>query len=302
MFDVLALGAANTDFFFYVNKLPNPDEEVAASSLDKGLGGSAANFAVGCSKLNLKTRFFGCIGIDKEGNDLMQEFSKAGVDASLVKRIDSRTGRFIALIDKGGNKLMAAFPGSSNLLDESMVEKELLKSTGLVHITSLSSETAFKALLKAKQMAKENGKLVSIDPGYILAEKGLSGLRDLLEGIDFLFPSKLGLEKLTGKKTVKEGCKKLAPLVKTIAVTLGKEGCFVCSGSKSFQVKPPKAKVVNSVGAGDAFAAGFIYGQLRGKPVEECAALANIAACFSLKGKGARASQPSEETLLKQFR
>jgi len=69
MFDVLAIGAANTDFFYHVKKLPSLDEEIDAFAIDKSLGGSAANFSVGCAKLNLKTGFLGCLGKDREGKD-----------------------------------------------------------------------------------------------------------------------------------------------------------------------------------------------------------------------------------------
>ena len=300
MFDVLAIGAANSDFFFHVKNLPNPDEEVEAISIDKRFGGSAANFIIGCAKLNLKTRFLGCVGLDSEGNELMHEFNESNVDTSLVQRIKARTGRVVILVDDNGEKAMAAFVGANNLLSEQMVSVEAIKSAKLVHITSLSSDSAFKAFVKAKSLAKENNVLVSLDPGHILAEKGFDCLKELLEGIDFLFPSRNGLKKLTGFTDIKSGCKALSSLVKTIVVTLGPEGCFVYSAEKSFVVNPVKAQVLDTTGAGDAFAAAFVYGIIQEMPLSACGAIANRAAGISLGRKGARSGQVSEELLLKQ--
>ena len=298
MFDVLAIGAANTDFFFHVKNLPVVDEEVEAGSIDKKLGGSAANFAVGCSKLNLKTGFLGCVGLDSEGDDLMQEFKKSGVDVSFVKRIKKRTGRFIVMVDEHANKKMSVFVGANNFLSKKMINVNTIKSSKLIHLTSLSSDSAFEALLFAKTLAKENGLLVSIDPGHILAEMGLEKLHSLLEGIDFMFPSKKGLEKITGFADVETACSTLSDLVKTIVVTLGSEGCFVYSGGKGFLVKPSSAQVLDTTGAGDAFAAAFVYGVLKDKSLRESAILANKAAGVSIGGQGARAFQVSEKDLL----
>ena len=298
MFDVLTIGAANTDFFFNVKTLPAVDEEVEAGSIDKKLGGSAANFAVGCSKLNLKTSFLGCIGLDSEGDELMQEFKNSGVDVSFVKRLKARTGRFVVMVDEDANKKMTVFVGANNLLSKKMIPVKAIKSAKFLHITSLSSDSAFEALLFAKTIAKENGLLVSIDPGHILSEMGLEKLHDLLEGVDFIFPSKLGLEKLTGFADVETACSTLSGLVKTIVVTLGNEGCFVYSGGKGFLVKPSNAQVLDTTGAGDAFAAAFVYGVLKDKSLRESAVLANKAAGISIGGKGARSAQVFEKDLL----
>lgn len=302
MFDVLALGAANTDFFFHVKKLPSVDEEVDAFSIDKNLGGSAANFATACSKLGLKTRFLGCIGNDSEGDQLVEEFNSLSVDISLVKRVDARTGRVIILIDELRNKKMAAFVGANNLLSSGMIYSSVVGSARLVHITSLSSESAFEALVKAKKIALESEVLVSVDPGHILADLPLDDLKVLLDGIDLCFPSRKGLEKMTGKTGVEDGCKVLAKLVKTVVVTLGKKGCFVYSGGKGFTVSPVKATVLDTTGAGDAFASAFVYGVLKNKSLEECAEIANLAAGLSVSGKGARSAQVSEELLLKELK
>ncbi len=298
MFDVLAIGAANSDFYFHVKNLPVPDEEVEAISIDKKLGGSAANFIVGCAKLNLKTRFLGCVGLDSEGNELMHEFNESNVDTSLVQRIKARTGRVVIIVNDLGEKEMAAFVGANNLLSKQMVTEEAIISAKLVHITSLSSDSAFKACVRAKNLAKENNVLVSLDPGHILAERGVDKLRDLLDGVDFFFPSRGGLKKLTGLDNVEESCKSLAGLIKTIVVTLGSEGCFVYFNGKGFVVKPVKARILDTTGAGDAFAAAFVYGVIKGKALPDCAAIANRAAGISLSGKGARPGQVSEKVLL----
>ncbi len=301
MLDILAIGAANTDFFFCVRRLPFVDEEVDAFAVDRALGGSGANFAVNCCRLGLKAGFFGCLGRDKEGNGLLAAFLEAGVDVSNVKRVDERTGRFVTLVDEAGNKLMAAFVGAGNLLVKKMVKESVVKKAKLVHLTSLSSQNGFGALLKAKELALKNGVLVSLDPGHILAEKGLSKLRPLLDGIDLFFPNRAELEKLSGERDLEAGCKKLAGLVKTVVVTLGEDGCFVYSDGKGFFVRALKKKVVDSIGAGDAFAAGFVFGFLKKRPLRECAVLGNACAGLAVECRGARAGL-SEAGLLKEIK
>ncbi|MCD6522474.1 MAG: carbohydrate kinase family protein [Candidatus Diapherotrites archaeon] len=296
--DVIGIGAINMDFIMKIPRLPGKDDEVFATEFYRRFGGSAANFAVGCARLGLKTGFIGKIGYDDFGDELLYAFKEEGVDTTHVMQIEEHTGIVTVWVYEKGERSMVAYCGANAHIEPEDIDEDYIKGARHIHITSIEGPRAIEALIRAKKIAKENGVSVSIDPGCIFAEKGLDTLQPLINGVDILMPNRLEAERLSGEKELDEIVKKLYPLVDILVIKLSDKGCFVKNDSVETLVPAYKNRPVDTTGAGDAFAAGFIYGYLKGYDLKKCAEIANKCAALNIGVSGAREGMPTLRQLL----
>jgi len=133
---------------------------------------------------------------------------------------------------------------------------------------------------------------ISFDPGIIYAQRGIDELKPILTHVDILLLNKTEIEELTGLN-YRDGASELISMgISVVVVKLGEDGCYITDGSKEIAVPSFKVEVVDTTGAGDAFNAGFLYGFLKGKDLEECGRLGNLVASRCIQKLGARAGLP----------
>ncbi len=138
---------------------------------------------------------------------------------------------------------------------------------------------------------------ISLCPGALYVNRGLENIRSMLESSDIVFMNKVELESLTGKD-YQSGSRVLLDMgCGQVAVTLGSEGSYIADADGFCMVPIEPKKAVDTTGAGDSFAAGFLYGVLLGKSKEECGVIGNIVASKCIKSIGARTSLPTSEEL-----
>jgi ribokinase len=141
---------------------------------------------------------------------------------------------------------------------------------------------------------------VSFDPGALYARKGLAALEPIVERTFVLMPNAGELELLTGIADYRKGAEAMLKKgVKVVAVKLGSKGCYVTDGKQSRHVESFKVNVVDTTGAGDAFCAGFLYGLIERKSLEECGRIGNFVASRCIERMGARAGLPTLKDLMK---
>ncbi|HLC45435.1 MAG TPA: carbohydrate kinase family protein, partial [archaeon] len=273
MVEVIALGAANTDLLFHVKEFPKERSEVLSKFFEASSGGSAANYLVGLARLGAKTAMIGVIGRDLFGERLYSELKTEGVGTSRVRRVETPSGVVAAVVDEKGDRRLFTFIGANEEVRDYDVTVEFLADAKHVHITSLASEEAFKAMVKAKDIAIAAGLSVSVGPGQILADKGLEKIKPLIEGIDILFLNEREAKVLSGEKDLESAIAELLKYAKILSVTRSGKGCMVRTRSEKIELPAFKVKVIDTIGSGDAFAAAFTYAFLRKKPLEECAML-----------------------------
>lgn len=300
--DLITIGHVLMDIRMFVDEFPKADEEAKTDKLSLGGGGSAANVAVGASRLGVKSGFIGSIGFDTFGRVLLEELEHEGVDVAHVK-VDTSTssGLTVIAINKKGQVIMFGYTGASDKLFPSDLNKNYISSSEHVHITGLSFDTA----LAATEMAKKANVTVSFDPGRLMSKMGLKRLLPLLHYVDQILLNQEEAQELTSVIELEKAAKaiiKSGP--KMVIIKKGPDGVFAMNHSKSFSVPAYPVKVVDTTGAGDAFSAGFITAQLEGKSLEDSVEFANATANLKITRIGARAlpNRKAVERFLKEHK
>ncbi len=287
----MGFGALNLDKIFSVDKIPKEDEEGFVKDVRLYPGGSAANTIVGLARLNVETAYIGKIGDDGEGRILLKDFEREGVGTELIVRGKGRSGSAMIFVDDAGNRAILVDPGVNDTLKYEEIDVDKAKKYGLVHLTSFICKNGLDSLNSQKRIVEEF-ESVSFDPGMPYAERGLNDMEKILKHTTIFLPSRQEIEILFGVdyKTAAERCLDMG--IEVVAVKLGSKGCWVKSKDREVEVKPFSVKVVDTTGAGDAFNAGFIYGFLRGKSIEECGRMGNYVASMCIQKFGAREGLP----------
>jgi ribokinase len=297
-FDVVGFGALNVDKLFKVNKIAAAEEESFVENCVEACGGSAANTIVGLARLSCKVGFIGKVGCDKEGDLLLEDFHKEGVDTDGVIRAKrGKSGSVLGFVDKDGARALCIDSGVNDTITTNEVNTAYVSQARFLHLTSFVGETSFQAQKKILDALPESVK-VSFDPGILYARKGLSQLEPIIKKTYVLMPNVVELELLTGETDYCKGADAMIGKgVKILAVKLGGNGCYVTDGRERRLIDAFKVKVVDTTGAGDAFCAGFLYGLLNDKNLYDCGRLGNFVASRCAMKMGARTGLPFAKDL-----
>ncbi len=255
-------------------------------------GGSAANTVAGASLLGARTAFMGSIGDDDEGAHYISETGKAGV-MSVLRTHQALTGHAITFITADGERTFATHLGAATNLSESDVDCDSVRDAAILHVEGFLLEPAAlrAAAVKAMTCAKESGTLVSID----VADPGLitrmgDDLRTIVrEYADILFMNETEAKAFTGKEG-SSAARTAGNLAEVAVVKLGAEGSLVYSEGSVIEIPSYKVNVVNTNGAGDMYAGGFLYALSRKMPLDRCGRIASFAASRVVASPGARLS------------
>jgi len=289
-FDVIGFGALNVDKIYRVPKIAREEEETFVVDFQEAPGGSAANTIVGLARLGLKTGFIGKVADDHEGQLLLNDFKREGVNTDgIIVSSEGRSGVVAAYVDPKGERALYVHPSVNDSLTFEEIDLEYARRARFLHLTSVD-EKPFQA---QKKLVEELSDVkVSLDPGEIYARRGLKKLRPIIRRSFVVLPSEGELKILTGKGW-REGVKALLKEgVSVVAVKLGKKGCYATDGKEAHLIKPFRVNVADTTGAGDAFCAGFLYGLVKGKNLYDCGRLGNLVASRCITKIGARTGLP----------
>jgi ribokinase len=294
--DVVGFGALNLDKLYKVNMIAKKEEEGSVLGFKDSAGGSAANTVVGLSRLELKTGFIGKVAADREGNFLLDEFRKEGVDVNGISVSErGRSGSVMGFIDLRGDRALYVDPGVNDQIEFKDINLDYVSGTKFLHLSSFVGEKPFKA---QKQLIDQLSSVkISFDPGAIYARRGLEALKPIIKKSYIMFPN--GIEgKLLTEQDYREGAKTFIKLgADLVAVKLGKRGCYVTDGKERHLIEAYKVETVDTTGAGDAFCAGFLYGLIKQKDLYECGKLGNFVASRCISQMGARTGLPRLQDL-----
>lgn len=295
--DVIGVGALNVDRLYLVDKIAHSGEEVAIKNMLEAPGGSSANTIAGLARLGIKTGFIGKVGNDGEGEYILNDFKKENVDISGIQKDEGMTGIIIGFVDEKGERALYANPGVNDYLEMDSNAIEYAKNARYLHFASFVGERSYGAQLKL--MDNLSDVKISFAPGMLYAKKGLKELELIIENTSLLFLNKDEAELLTGWD-YKRGAEQLLEIgAEIVVVTLGEKGCYITTSDDHHLVKAYKISVVDTTGAGDAFAAGFLYGVLMEEDLETCGQLGNWVATHCIKNVGAREGLPYKKDLKK---
>ncbi len=274
-------------------------DAVEGEPLQRTSGGSAANTMIMVSGLG-GSSYYGCkVGTDEAGDFYLDDLSEAGVESNRSNRDEGVTGTCLVLITPDGERSMNTFLGITSTFGPEQVESAVIENSGVVYIEGylLSSGTGVEAALKTQKEAHAVGAKVALtlSDGFII-----DVFREPLEsvikgGIDLLFANEGEAKTYTDRDGVGAACSVLGKVVGDYVVTLGGEGAVVSDKGNVREVKGYSVDVVDTNGAGDAFAGAFLFGITNGYSNEQATQLANYAGAQVVSKLGARLDRRLEE-------
>ena len=295
--DLISIGAVNIDIIARVDRFPAIDEEVAVLDLDILHGGSAANVAVGVSRLGYSSGFVGITGTDRFGDMLIEELETEGVDISHLTRVHGTSGLVFAAVNPNGERMLYSSKGVSSSFDRSIIPVDYIKESKILHLTSIIADEAIDALGFASSIAHGSNTKTIFDPGMIFAEKGIHALNGILKNCHIVLPSQVEAFMLTGMKGKDAGKKLLEYGPDAVIITQGEKGCLFVTRDSIKKIPAMHTETVDTTGAGDSFAAGLISALLENKKLEDAVEFANFVASISITRRGARTTPFKEETV-----
>ncbi|MFZ0926071.1 MAG: carbohydrate kinase family protein [Halobacteriota archaeon] len=284
--EVIGFGALNCDRICRVDDLALPEREIGVISASRQPGGSAANTIVGLARLGVKTGFLGTVGSDREGSELLDDLRREGVDVHGITISEGDTGSALIFVDSRGERAIYVLPSVNDAFFAANHDYAL--QAEILHVSSFMGIDQFRMQISYVRQLRGSRTKVSFSPGSIYAKLGLDQLKPLIERTFTLFLNKEEAQQLTGSERVEDAATLLDFGPNIIAVTLGDAGSYVATRSESFYVAPYESQITDTVGAGDAFAAGFLYGQLTGKGLHESGRYGNFMASKSVAQLGGR--------------
>jgi sugar/nucleoside kinase (ribokinase family) len=250
-------------------------------------GGSAANTIHGLAMLGADTGFIGSIGRDDTGDFFENDMKKAGVNTLLIRR-NSVTGTAVALITSDTERTFATHLGAAVELTGDDLKPMLFSGYDILYLEGyLISD--FNFVDTACRYAKETGMLVALDlASYNIVETYLDSYRKIVsEYVDILFANEQEAREFTGLE-VENALPALAGLCDTVVLKVGADGSWVKSRNDQIKISAFPVQCIDTTGAGDLYAAGFLYGFAQDLSLEKCGILGSLLAGKVIEIVGAR--------------
>ncbi len=281
---IAVLGDLNWDLVWAIPRLPRRGGEVLADAATLRLGGSATNTARWLARLGFEVRLFTAVGDDPLGDLALAELAKAGVCTTFVRRYPASTGLCCALVDAQGERTLLTSRGANSLLSPPLPDG-WLKEAAWLHISgyALLAPGSRAAVEEALEEAKERKIPVSVDPGMV----AVHGHADFLRGIgvvDVFLPNRAEAVALVGEGSSEQQLLRLKDFGRRVFLKRGEEGCVAGEEDRVYLVPAISVEVRDPVGAGDAFNAGVIAGNLWGGSVLAQAGLGNLLGALAAAG------------------
>ena len=258
-------------------------------------GGSAANSMAGVAVLGLDAAFIGQTADDQLGAIFAHDMTSLGVRFETPPLNDGPpTGRCLIVVTPDAQRTMNTFPGASHELTPKALNEQIIRSAAVTFLEGYlwGPERPRHAMLRAAQIAHEAERTVAFTLSESLCIPGRrEGVLGMIEGgmIDVLFANEDEAMLLGGASDLDGALARLSPLVSTLVVTRGAAGALGMEQGHRVDVPAaPVTKVVDTTGAGDLFAAGFLAARCRGRPLELCLEAGSKAAAEIISHFGAR--------------
>jgi sugar/nucleoside kinase (ribokinase family) len=258
-------------------------------------GGSAANSMAGVAALGLDAGFIGQVADDQLGAIFAHDMTSLGVRFETPPISDSLpTGRCLILVTPDAQRTMNTCPGASHELAPQRLDEQMIRSASITFLEGYlwGPERPRHAMLRAAQIAHEAGRTVAFTLSESLCIPGRKeGVLGMIDGgmVDVLFANEDEAMLLAGAGDLDGALAKLWPLVATLVVTRGPAGAMAIEGGSRVEIPAaPVEKVVDTTGAGDLFAAGFLAARCRARSLERCLEAGAQAAAEVISHFGAR--------------
>lgn len=319
-YDVVGIGNAIVDVLSYCDdafllaqKLPKGTmilvDEARSQQLYKMIGpstecsgGSVANTMAGLASLGSRGAFIGKVADDQLGKIFTHDLQSVGVryHAKPAGQGAPSTASCLVFVTPDAQRTMATYIGACALLDENDIDEQMIAAGKILYIEGYmwNGEHNKAALRKAMSIAGAHGVKVAFTLSDTFC---VNAHRDAFLGLvqndlDILFANEAEILALMAAADIDEAIAAVRGLCEVVAITRSEKGCVVVTPEHTHRVPaPPVSNLVDTTGAGDLFAAGFLHAYASGKSWQECAALGNKCAGEIIRQLGARSMRPLKE-------
>ena len=258
-------------------------------------GGSAGNTAAGIAALGGRAGFIGQVAPDQLGEFYRHDLTSTGVEfITPASDVGVPTARSMILVTPDGHRTMNTFLGAAQHLPSSALDEEQIRDSKILYLEGYlwDPETPRYAMVQAIEVARDAGRKVAFTlSDTFCVDRHRDGFNELIDGgrVDILFANQAEIEALAGVAHLASAVAAIAPKVETLVVTCSERGALaVRNGERADVSAEPIKELVDTTGAGDLFAAGFLFGTARGKSLSDSLHLGAICAAEVIQHYGAR--------------
>jgi sugar/nucleoside kinase (ribokinase family) len=294
MFDILVAGEINPDLILSGHVAPEFGQvEKLIDSANLTIGSSSAIFACGASRLGLKVSFIGKCGQDVFGLYMLNEMKAYGIDISNVIVLPNEHTGLSIILNRSTDRAILTYPGLIASLRAEDVPDQLLRQARHLHISSyflqISLQPGLPGLFKR---AKHVGLTTSLDTNWDPSEKW-HGVKELLPLTDVFLPNENEAIAITGEVSPENALRSLNQHCETVVIKRGSHGALARQGDDTFSASAISVELIDSIGAGDSFDAGFLYGWLNKWKMDDALLLATACGSLSTRSAGGTSAQPT---------
>jgi len=292
-FDILVIGELNVDLILNdIESIPEIGKEKLARSMSLVMGSSSAILACNLASLGNKVGFIGKIGPDDFGRLILRNLELKKVDRSLIITTEEFATGATIVLNFAQDRAMVTYPGSMEHLTIADIPFEEFTHARHLHLSSYFLQKGIKQDLgKIFRKAKQNGLTTSLDIQWDPYEKWDFDYKDVLPFTDIFLPNEAEIRQLTGERDPEAALRKIKDYGKTIVIKCGEQGSYLWKGNDLiYQPAFINDSVVDAIGAGDSFNAGFIHQFLRGASPLQCLVFGNLMGAISTTAPGGTAA------------
>jgi sugar/nucleoside kinase (ribokinase family) len=274
--------------------------ETAGMPKSRASGGSAANTIHGLAHLGIDTGFVGSVGNDDMGRFFKKDL-KINKIAPILYRTMNETGRAMALISKDSERTFATYLGAAVDLSADDITHDIFEGYDYFYVEGYLVQDR-EMFDKALRLASQAGLLICLDlASYNVVAEYADFFRTIISKyVDILFANEEEIRAFTGKSP-EEGAQEVSEFCDLVVIKLGAEGSFCICKEGFIRVGVRPSNPIDTTGAGDLFAAGFIYGHLKGLGPEICGKMGSILAGRVIEVIGAKMDESHWENLRREI-
>ena len=272
-FDVLVVGELNVDLILNdMEKFPEVGKEILAKKMLMTLGSSSAIFASNLSVLGSRVCFCGCIGKDNFADKILHDLAEKNVDCTYIIHSETADTGITVALNVQEDRAMVTYPGAMNELKASDITDDMLSSTSHLHVSSIFLQPALKSgLVGLFRRARALGLTTSLDPQWDPTESWDCNLKELLPFVTVFLPNIEELKNLSAETSMEKAISSIRQIAHHVVVKNGNSGStHFTQNELSEQLSFLNTAVVDAIGAGDSFNAGYIHQFIQGKSPAVC--------------------------------
>lgn len=308
-FDIIALGELNVDLILnQIDGFPEVGKEKFLKQMTLTLGSSTAIFAANAAALGAKVAFCGMIGNDSFGDLVETSLQKKGVDTRFLIRQDKYATGATICMSYDEDRANLTYQGAMDYMSLADINPEVFKVAKHIHISSIFMQSGIRRdIVKILNICKENGITTSLDSQWDPTEKWDINLQEVLPLVTLFMPNETELKFLTKSETLEEAIEKIRPYTNAAVIKCGSRGSILIRkgelrDSGELQTFPDRVQeallntnVVDCIGAGDSFNAGFIARFAAGDALDQCQQYGNMTGAVNTTAAGGTAAFTSRE-------